>query len=148
MGKKFMSLVDRVVTAEVAAGVEAGDVKMAPAKIKAKGGDSKDYEAPFTSFEALTVAGAMLLTGGKVVQAEQVEGEENDKEWGFLDHFNYSIDLALRQSARQKLLASIEGPAKLIEQTAQKLVQSGLHESLDEARAEVIEKRKAKGLPV
>lgn len=145
-----MQLVERIKTAEVAAAVEAGDIKAYAATIKAKGADGKEYEAPFTAFEPLTIQGAMILCGSKTNQDAKPESDDEawDKEWGLLDHVAYSIDLALRQARRQVLLASIEGPDKLITKAAEALVKGGIYDDLASARAYVVEQRKAKGLPV
>lgn len=114
----------------------------------------KDEDQPYAKLEALDVEGMAVLMGGKLNASTPTPTEgkdertDDEKRSGAADHFNYGLDLNVRQQIRNKLATELEGPSKTIEKAAKSLVEAGLHETLEEARAAVIAQRKAKGLAV
>lgn len=143
---------------QIAAAIEAGDIAnvgSTDVTIKVDASKTgKDEVLPYEKLVALTLDGMVLLAGGKVEPATEAPTEGKDertdaqKQKGACDHFNYGLDLDVKRYLRRILSNEIEGPAKIIAQTAQKLVDAGLFDSLDEAVADVKAKRAAKGLPV
>ena len=142
----------------IAQGIEAGDLAnlgstdvTISAKVSPTG---KDETLPYEKLIALTAQGAILLSGGKEVpaSAKPETGDDNrtdaDKASGMCDYFNYGRDLEVKRELRGKLADELEGPSKIIKAAAQKLVDAKLCETLDEAIAEVKERRVKKGLPV
>jgi hypothetical protein len=114
----------------------------------------KDEAQPYAKLEALDAEGMAVLMGGKLEAATPAPTEGKDertddqKRSGAADHFNYGLDLNVRQQIRGKLATELEGPSKTIEKAAKALVEAGMHDTVDEARAAVIAQRKAKGLAV
>lgn len=130
-------------------------VKDAEVTIGAKSSPTgKDEAQPYAKLEAITVEGMAVLMGGKLNASTPAPAEgkdertDDDKRSGAADHFNYGLDLNVRQQIRQKLGAELEGPAKTIKKAAEGLVAAGLYETFEEAQAAVVAQRKAKGLAV
>lgn len=143
---------------QLQAAIEGGHLEVVPeteVTIGAKTSPTgKDEAQPYTRLNALTVEGMAILMGGKIEPATPAPKEGKDertddqKRAGVADHFNYGLDLSVRQQIRGKLATELEGPNKTIDKTAKQLVEAGMHDTFEEARAAVVASRKAKGLPV
>ena len=114
----------------------------------------RDESQPYTKLDAVNTEGMAVLEMGKMEaetpKPESGKDERTDiqKRKGVADHYNYGKDLDVRQPIRQLLAAELEGPSKIIEKAAKMLIESGMADDIEDARAQVIAKRKAKGLPV
>lgn len=139
--------------------IEAGFIRPAsdPAEVKIKKDTSptgKDEVQPYAKLEAVTAEGMAILTGGKIEPATPAPKEGKDertpeqKRDGACDHFNYGLDLQIRQTIRGKLATELEGPAKTIEKLAKALLENGWADTIEDARAQVIAKRVEKGMAV
>lgn len=142
----------------IAAGIEAGDLaNVGSTDVTIKMGTSgakKDETLPYEKLVALTFDGQLILSGGKMEPGTDAPKEGKDertkeqKQKGACDHFNYGYDLDIKRELRRQLSEELEGPAKVILKAAERLVDAGLFDTVDEAVADIKEKRAAKGLAV
>jgi hypothetical protein len=113
-----------------------------------------DIVLPVTMLEGVNGKGMAALFAGKIAPRDRAPEEGKDertdeqKTRGACDPFNYALDLEFRQAGRAYIMGKLESPEKAIEKAAEALVAVGEYESVDEARAYIVERRKAKGLPV
>lgn len=149
-----MTLRELIGSPEVKAAIEAGDIRASQDKVtvSAKSSpDGKAHEKPYTRLVTTSLAGMLALCAGVLVVEFEEDGtvKESFKDTASVcGYFDYAFDLAQRNLFRGDLLSEIEGPAKAIDKAANALVAAGLHENFADAKAAVIEGRKAKGLPV
>jgi hypothetical protein len=125
--------------------------------VKASGlpmNEDGDIVLPILIPEALNGKGMAALCNGKIEpqtpkpETGKDERTDAEKAIGACDRFNYAVDLEFRTPARAFIMGKLESPDKVIEKAAETLVAAGLFDSLEAARAHVVEQRKAKGLPV
>ena len=119
------------------------------AEKKEKNGTKSEATAPYVRLRARTPDAAMLLSGNRLLNDADDNGDDTDadddaeKGRGMLDHFNYAFDLWVRAKVRNELLKSLEGPEKAIERGVKGLLATGLDR--DEALDIVIASMKKKG---
>jgi hypothetical protein len=90
-------------------------------KISGSGTEKKTVSGGYIRYEALTLAGALLIVGGQLELA--------DDKTSVLSRFNYAEDLAARGTVRTALLKKAEGPEKAIERGVKGLVAAGISEA-------------------
>ena len=112
-------------------------------KINVKFGDQViSREFPVLRPESMADVKAFAAQYGNKEQAENPQ----DFVWDALQY--YAEYTNVRPNGRNTILAEVEGPSKVIEAAAKANLKAGLFASLEEARAEIVAGRKAKGLPV
>jgi len=110
-------------------------------------GKTEKVKREFQKFVALDLEGALGYCDGNTAPVLDEDGEEKRGVPSVLGYFNYAADLAQRQPIRTQVLAENEGPGKTIDKAAKTLaVALGITE--EEAKAQVVAARVAKGLPV
>lgn len=158
----------------VKAAIASGDVRIVPKAVKVTAAALKTAKIPAETVkasglptnsegdiilpievpEALTGKGMAALCNGKIVpqtpKPEDGKDERTDeqKAIGACDRFNYAVDLEFRTPGRAFIMGKLESPEKVIEKAAETFVAAGLFDTIEAAKAHVIEGRKAKGLPV
>jgi hypothetical protein len=110
---------------ELRAAITAGDVRASEdtvdVKVAGVGGEKKTVSGGYIRYEALTLAGALLIVGGQLELA--------DDKTSVLSRFNYAEDLAARGTVRTALLKKAEGPEKAIERGIKGLMAAGFSEA-------------------
>lgn len=134
--------------ANLKAAVEGGHAKYVTKTVSVQVPGKKDpvkKEAQF--YVALDIEGALAYCDGREKPEYNEDGDEKRGVLSLIGQFNYATDLTQRGPIRTQILAENEGPAKTIDKAAKALaIALGIPEA--EARAQVVEARKAKGLPV
>jgi len=110
-------------------------------------GKTDKVKREFQKFVALDLEGALGYCDGHTTPELDEKGEEKRGIPSVIGWWNYAADLSQRQPIRTQVLAENEGPGKTIDKAAKTLaVALGITE--DEARAQVVAARQAKGLPI
>ena len=115
-------------------------------------GKTEKVKREFQKFVALDLEGCLGYCDGHTTpefEKDEKTGVETEKRGvpSVVGWWNYAADLSQRQPIRTQVLAENEGPGKTIDKAAKTLaVALGITE--DEARAQVVAARQAKGLPI
>lgn len=120
----------------IKAGIEDGSIVEELKYVNVKAPEGKaDVSQPYIKLVARTLDGAQAITGK--------EGDEAIAE--VCENFTYGWDLYVRSLVRSRAQTQMEGPEKAIDRAAADMVKAGMYDTIGEARAFVIERRKARG---